>query len=264
MGMHPERKIKIWNRVRARGVPFADTLQSLEFGQGSKVENQWNEKSSPGLEARERERADLERKSRQVLWIALGINFLFFLIEGYAGYLSGSMGLVADSIDMFADSLVYMATILSINAGRIAQERMARGAGTLQLGLGILGILEVYRRYLEVDRLPEVTTVISVSIVSMFANLYCVYLFWNLDRRQAHLQASFLFTANDVILNLGVISSAIFVYIFRSQLPDLIIASCVFFLIGWTAIRLVQKPDRTDLYPWETSLNETENPSQKR
>ena len=44
---------------------------------------------------------------RRLLVQVLAINFFFFLLEAVTGILGRSMGLVADSLDMLADSIVY-------------------------------------------------------------------------------------------------------------------------------------------------------------
>ena len=42
------------------------------------------------------------------------INAIFFVGELTAGFLSGSMGLVADSLDMLADALVYSLSLAAV------------------------------------------------------------------------------------------------------------------------------------------------------
>ena len=49
---------------------------------------------------------DGHRQERRVLWQVLAINFFFFALEMLAGFIAGSMWLVADSLDMLADSVV--------------------------------------------------------------------------------------------------------------------------------------------------------------
>lgn len=43
----------------------------------------------------------------KLLWTVLLINFGFFVIEITTGFVSHSMGLIADSLDMLADAVVY-------------------------------------------------------------------------------------------------------------------------------------------------------------
>jgi Co/Zn/Cd efflux system component len=61
-------------------------------------------------------------KERQVLWQVLVINFFFFVIEIITGFMAGSMGLVADSLDMLADSIVYGLSLIAVG-GTISRKR---------------------------------------------------------------------------------------------------------------------------------------------
>ena len=49
----------------------------------------------------------LRNEHRKVLVLVLAINAVLFLVEAAAGLLAHSTALLADSLDMFGDSLVY-------------------------------------------------------------------------------------------------------------------------------------------------------------
>src|SRR5690606_8586917 len=55
-----------------------------------------------------------EVQQKKLLWYVLAINFGFFIIEMTTGILSRSMGLVADSLDMLADSFVYAISLVAV------------------------------------------------------------------------------------------------------------------------------------------------------
>ncbi len=57
---------------------------------------------------------DAHSSERKILWTVLAINFLFFLIEIVTGFISNSMGLVADSLDMLADGIVYGLALIAV------------------------------------------------------------------------------------------------------------------------------------------------------
>jgi Co/Zn/Cd efflux system component len=58
--------------------------------------------------------------------------------------------------------------------------------------------------------------------------------------KDAHKQASMIFTSKDVILNLGVIIAAVLVNLLNSSKPDLIIGTIVFILVIQGAIRILK------------------------
>lgn len=195
------------------------------------------------ISTEESSRTDFEENAHQkkLLWMVLGINFAFFIIEMTTGFLSKSMGLVADSLDMLADSFVYGISLFAVGGSLVRKKRIATLAGYFQIALAFIGFLEVLRRFLATEKLPNFSTMIVVSIFSLIANGVCLYLLQKSNSKdEAHMQASMIFTSNDVIINLGVIAAGILVMWFNSSLPDLIIGSIVFVLVFQGAIRILK------------------------
>lgn len=54
------------------------------------------------------------------------------------------------------------------------------------------------------------------------------------------MQASMIFTSNDVIVNAGVILAGALVYITASRIPDLIIGAIVSMIVGRGAYRIIR------------------------
>lgn len=54
------------------------------------------------------------------------------------------------------------------------------------------------------------------------------------------MQASWIFTSNDVLVNIGVIVAGILVYATGSKLPDLIIGAAAFILVAQAARRILK------------------------
>jgi cation transport ATPase len=95
------------------------------------------------------------RPQRSALLVALVINAGFFVVELAAGLLSGSMGLIADSLDMLADASVYALSLVAVGQAVAGQKRMARVSGYVQLGLAVLGLIEVLRRVVVGEPAPD-------------------------------------------------------------------------------------------------------------
>src|SRR5690606_7771325 len=148
------------------------------------------------------------------------------------GFFSRSMGLVADSIDMLADALVYGLSLFAVGGSLLKKKQIARLSGYFQLTLAVLGIFEVLRRFLGHEEMPDFKTMIVVSILALIANGACLYLLQKSKSQEAHMKASMIFTSNDVIINLGVIVAGVLVYLFNSKYPDLIIGSIVFIIVS--------------------------------
>ena len=151
------------------------------------------------------------------------------------------MGLVADSLDMLADSFVYGISLFAVGGTLIKKKRVAKLAGYFQITLAIIGFVEVIRRYFGEEELPDFWTMIIVSIFALIANGICLYILQkSKSKEEAHMKASMIFTSNDVIINLGVIIAGFLVNYFSSNKPDLIIGIIVFVLVIQGAIRILK------------------------
>lgn len=195
------------------------------------------------ISTEETDRIDFEENINQkkLLWTVLTINFVFFIIEMTTGLISKSMGLVADSLDMLADSFVYGISLFAVGGTLIKKKRIAKIAGYFQITLAIIGFVEILRRFFGNEKLPDFTTMIIVSIFALIANGICLYLMQkSKSKEEAHMKASMIFTSNDVIINLGVITAGILVNWLNSGKPDLIIGTIVFVLVIQGAFRILK------------------------
>lgn len=183
---------------------------------------------------------DTSNKQRKLLWIVLIINFLFFGLEMLFGIFSGSMGLVADSLDMLADSAVYALALIAVGGTIALKNNIARFAGYFQVLLAIVGFVEVIRRFMGIEAMPDFKTMIIVSVLALIANVFCLYLLQKNKSKEAHMQASMIFTSNDVIINSGVIVAGLLVNWLNSSYPDLIIGAIVFVIVARGAYRILK------------------------
>ena len=156
------------------------------------------------------------------------------------GLISKSMGLVADSLDMLADSFVYAMSLFAVGGSLARKKKNSKLAGYFQITLAIIGFMEVIRRFIGVADIPEFSTMIVVSLLALVANTICLYILQKSKSNEAHMQASMIFTSNDVIINLGVIIAGVLVLWLNSNKPDLIIGAIVFILVIQGAIRILK------------------------
>ena len=178
---------------------------------------------------------------KKLLWTVLGINFTFFLIEMTTGIISKSMGLVADSLDMLADSFVYGISLFAVGGTLTRKKQIAKLAGYFQITLAIIGFIEVLRRFFGDEKLPDFWTMIIISIFALIANGISLYILQkSKSKEEVHMKASMIFTSNDVIINLGVITAGLLVNWLNSGKPDLIIGTIVFGLVIQGAFRILK------------------------
>ena len=183
--------------------------------------------------------ADHKMESR-LLWQVLGINFLFFVVEIITGFISNSMGLVADSLDMLADSLVYGLALFAVGGTMIRKKRIARASGYFQLILAVFGLIEVIRRFISDEPTPAFQTMIIISLLALAGNALSLYLLQKSKSEEVHMQASVIFTSNDVVVNIGVILAGALVYFTASKVPDLVVGTIIFLLVSKGAFRILK------------------------
>ncbi|NHF61496.1 cation transporter [Flavobacteriaceae bacterium TP-CH-4] len=181
-----------------------------------------------------------ESNQRTLLWAVLLINFAFFVLEMITGWLSKSMGLVADSLDMLADSFVYGLSLFAVGGSMARKKNIATIAGYFQMILAVIGFVEVVRRFFVSDEIPDFKTMIAVSILALLANSICLYLLQKSKSKEAHMQASMIFTSNDVVINTGVIVAGLLVLWSQSRIPDLIVGAIVFAIVIRGAFRILK------------------------
>jgi Co/Zn/Cd efflux system component len=179
-------------------------------------------------------------RGKKLLWQVLTINLFFFVLELTTGLISHSMGLVADSLDMLADTVVYALALVAVGGTATTKKNIAKSAGYLQLILAISGLIEVIRRFIGLDTVPVFQTMIIISLLALIGIGLCLYLLQKSKSKEAHLQASMIFTSNDVIVNIGVIVAGALVYLTNSKYPDLIVGTIVFFIVGRGAFKILR------------------------
>jgi cation diffusion facilitator family transporter len=184
----------------------------------------------------EHEAAGLERGT---LWTLLGINATMFAAEAVAGWWGESTGLLADSLDMLADAGVYGIALYAV--GRLdRQARAAAISGVLQMVLGFGVLFEVVRRFI-VGSEPVSVLMMATGAVALAANLTCLALIAKHREGGVHMRASWIFSTNDALANLGVIVSGGLVWAIGSRLPDLIIGLVISAVVLWGSVRILRE-----------------------
>jgi Co/Zn/Cd efflux system component len=183
---------------------------------------------------------EANNNQRKVIWAVLMINFFFFGLEMLFGILSNSMGLIADSLDMLADSFVYALALFAIGGSMIRKNNIARMTGYFQLLLALTGIIEVIRRFVGFERMPDFRTMIVISVLALIANAISLYLLQKDKSKEVHIKAIMICTSNDVIINAGVITAGFLVNWLQSGYPDLIIGAIVFVIVARGAYRILK------------------------
>lgn len=180
---------------------------------------------------------------RRTLRVLLGINAVLFVVEITTGFLAHSTALLADSLDMLADATVYGISLAAVGGSQGGKVRAALISGIFQMTLAGLVLVDVVRRFV-VGSEPEALWMMGIGAIALLANVYCLFLISKHRQGDVHMRASWIFSRNDVIANLGIIAAGLLVLLFNSRLPDLIMGLLITGLVLRGGIDIIRDAKR--------------------
>ncbi len=186
-----------------------------------------------------------DQTQKRVLYWLLSINLTMFFVEISLGWFAESTALIADSLDMLADAIVYSIGLYAVGKAVREKAGAAMISGYFQACLGVLILMDIVRRVL-LGSEPESFLMISVGFVALIANVICLLLIQKHKDGEVHMRASWIFSANDVIANTGVILSGIIVWWLDNRWPDIVIGLIIATVIVRGA-RLILADARSEL-----------------
>jgi cation transport ATPase len=229
----PGRRLTVWHEQGAAEA-IAGRLDPLGFG-ARLIETRTGADPIGNIPTPEAQGAGEAR----TLWIVLSINAVMFVAELAGGLLAQSTGLIADSLDMFADAAVYGLSLYATGRAATHKLRAARVSGVLQLLLALGALFEVARRAFQGSE-PEPMWMLGVAAVALVANVTCLVLVSRHREGGAHMKASYIFSTNDVLANAGVIVAGALVALTGSRFPDLVVGTLIGLLVLSGAVRILR------------------------
>jgi len=182
----------------------------------------------------------VERRERQLLWVVLTLNASMFVIEFMAGWIAYFISLLADSLDMFADAVVYGISLYAVGRAVALKARAAVTNGVLQLTLSLVVLADVSRRLLT-DAAPEPMVMSVVSLMALTVNMICFGMLYRFRSGDINLKASWICSRNDMMANVGVLIAAIMVSQTGRAWPDLVVGTLIAMLVMTSAIRIISE-----------------------
>jgi Co/Zn/Cd efflux system component len=175
----------------------------------------------------------------RTLRLVLAINAVMFVGELALAWVAQSAGLLADSLDMFADAAVYGLALYAVGRSATLRIRIAHLAGWLQAALAVGALIEVVRRFTFGSE-PQAPLMMMVAGVALLANVACLWLVSRHREGGAHMKASVIFSANDVIANVGVIVAGGLIAWTGSRYPDLVVGAAIATIVLIGARRILR------------------------
>lgn len=181
---------------------------------------------------------------RTLRWL-LAINGSMFTVELITGLLANSTALLADSLDMLADATVYGISLAAVGGSKRGKIRAALISGSFQMTLAGLVLVDVIRRFL-LGSAPEPGWMMGIGAIALLANVICLSLIAKHRQGEVHMRASWIFSRNDVIANLGVICAGGLVQLFNSRIPDLVMGLLITGLVLRGGIEIIWDAHREE------------------
>ena len=180
-----------------------------------------------------------EPRYRKVLWIALVLNALMFIVELGASWASGSVALLADSIDFFGDAGNYAISLAVLG---MATQVRSKAALFKAACMGAFGVFVLGKSLwsLQTGVPPEPVTMGAVGFAALAVNSAVAVMLLRYRNGDANMRSVWICTRNDALGNLAVMLAALGVFGTGSAWPDLAVAGAMALLAltgSWTVVR---------------------------
>lgn len=180
----------------------------------------------------------LRIKQGRILKLVFAINALMFFIEFGGGIFAKSTALLADSLDMFGDTVVYAFSLFVLYKSDRWRSGAALLKGILMLafGAGIL-ILAIHRT--SSIYIPVASVIGAIGFLVFFTNLICLGLLWRHQHDDMNMKSVWLCSRNDVFSNVCVLVAAGGVSLTNSKWPDIIVGIVIAVVFLRSAIAVI-------------------------
>ena len=136
-------------------------------------------------------------EQRRVLLIVMVINLAMFVLEFGGGLMARSSALMADSVDMFGDGVVYLLSLYALHRGPRWEAGAALAKGGIILAFGIAVIIEIAEK-LAHGVPPSSTLMLVFGALALTANLTCLSLLWRFRGTNVNMASTFECSRDDV------------------------------------------------------------------
>jgi Co/Zn/Cd efflux system component len=187
--------------------------------------------------------ADVPARQRRVLQTVLAINGAMFVVELVASLVAHSTALLADSVDMLGDAIVYGFSLYVVGRGPgwAARGALLKGGVMAAFGAGVL--VEVALK-LARGLVPAVGIMTGVGLLALAANGGTLLVLWRRRADDVNMRSAWLCSRNDVIANGAVLLAAGGVALTGSAWPDVVAGLLIAALFTTSAVDVIRAARR--------------------
>ena len=163
-----------------------------------------------------------------------------FGVEMAIGLLAGSTALLADSLDMLGDALVYGFSLYVVGRNPRWRAGAALMKGVIMGGFGLMVLAQVGYRFISPE-VPDSQLMGATGALALSANVTCLILLTRHRNDDVNMSSTWLCSRNDIIANLGVMAAAAAVFGTGSMWPDLAVGVLITVVFMRTAVYVVRQ-----------------------
>jgi len=191
--------------------------------------------------------ASADPRFRKALWVALVLNALMFFVELGASWTSGSVSLLADSIDFFGDAGNYAISLVVLGMGVATRARAALFKAACMGAFGVF-VLGKALWTLKSGAVPEPATMGVVGFAALAVNAGVALMLYRFREGDANMRSVWICSRNDALGNVAVMLAALGVFGTGMAWPDICVAAVMGSLAlsgAWSVARHAREELRT-------------------
>lgn len=186
----------------------------------------------------------LQATQSRTLKIVLAVNAIMFLIEFVAGILAASTALLADSLDMLGDTLVYTFSLYVVSRNDAWKSASAFLKSGIMAAFGLFVLGQAAWKLMH-PITPQFEMIGLIGLFALAANGCCLLLLSGHRTEDVNMRSVWLCSRNDIIANTSVLAAALGVWLADSQWPDLIVGLGIAMLFLRSAVHVFQDATAT-------------------
>ena len=174
-----------------------------------------------------------------------------FGVELISGLLAGSVALLADSLDMLGDALVYGFSLYVVDRGPLWKAKAAAAKAAVMALFGMLVIGQLLYKLVH-PQVPTIEAMGAVGALALTANGICFALLWRHRAEDINMRSVWLCSRNDLTANVSVLLAAWAVSVTASSWPDIAVEAlicAVFLRSAYLVAREAVEVDHNNLPP---------------
>jgi Co/Zn/Cd efflux system component len=161
-----------------------------------------------------------------------------------AGVLASSSALLANALDNASDVVVYALSLFEATRGVCWKVRAASVSGVVLLIVAVGVTVDVMRRLVEGAE-PVGLAIMAMAVVAAVVNILCLRILSGHRTEDVTLRATWTFSVNDLLSNLGVLFAGGLVLWLGQAWPDLVIGLVIAVVVAKGGIEILLDARRT-------------------